>query len=83
VFDIELPEALARLCIEKGSLAVDGISLTIASLEGNHARFWITPHTWEHTNLQAAKIGQPVNLEADMLAKHVDRLLVARTITGA
>jgi riboflavin synthase len=78
VVDVELPDAIARLCIEKGSLAVDGISLTIALLQGNIATFWITPHTWHHTNLHAAKIGQRVNLEADMLAKHVDRLLAAR-----
>jgi riboflavin synthase len=78
VVDVELPDAIARLCIEKGSLAVDGISLTIASLKGNLATFWITPHTWQHTNLHTAELGQRVNLEADMLAKHVDRLLAAR-----
>jgi riboflavin synthase len=78
VVDVEVPETIARLCIEKGSLAVDGISLTIASMHGNIATFWITPHTWQHTNLHAAKIGQRVNLEADMLAKHVDSLLASR-----
>ncbi|MFN6018124.1 MAG: riboflavin synthase, partial [Verrucomicrobiota bacterium] len=83
VVDVELPDAIARLCIDKGSLAVDGISLTIASLNGNLATFWITPHTWEHTNLHAAMIGQRVNLEADMLAKHVDSLLAARMNAGA
>jgi riboflavin synthase len=83
VVDVELPDAIARLCIEKGSLAVDGISLTIASLKGNLATFWITPHTWDHTNLHAAMIGQRVNLEADMLAKHVDSLLAARMNAGA
>jgi riboflavin synthase len=83
VVDVELPDAIARLCIEKGSLAVDGISLTIASLKGSIATFWITPHTWEHTNLHAAMIGQRVNLEADMLAKHVDSLLAARMNAGA
>jgi riboflavin synthase len=83
VVDVELPEKIARLCIEKGSLAVDGISLTIASLKGSIATFWITPHTWQHTNLQAAQVGQRVNLEADMLAKHVDSLLAARLNAGA
>jgi riboflavin synthase len=78
VVDVELPESIARLCIEKGSLAVDGISLTIAALKGNTATFWITPHTWEHTHLHVARIDQRVNLEADMLAKHVDSLLAAR-----
>lgn len=83
VVDVELPDAIARLCIDKGSLAVDGISLTIASLKGNLATFWITPHTWDHTNLHAVVIGQRVNLEADMLAKHVDSLLAARVNAGA
>ena len=83
VVDIELPEKIARLCIEKGSLAVDGISLTIAALKGNTTTFWITPHTWEHTHLHAARIDQRVNLEADMLAKHVDSLLAARMNAGA
>lgn len=83
VVEVELPESIARLCIEKGSLAVDGISLTIASLVGLRAVFWITPHTWQHTNLHAAGVGQRVNLEADMLAKHVDRLLAARTTERA
>jgi riboflavin synthase len=83
VVDVELPDAIARLCIEKGSLAVDGISLTIASLKGSIATFWITPHTWDHTNLHAANDGQRVNLEADMLAKHVDSLLAARMNAGA
>lgn len=77
-FEVSLPPAIHRLCIDKGSLAVDGISLTIAELTDHSAIFWITPHTWEATHLHAATIGQPVNLEADMLAKHVDHLLAAR-----
>lgn len=77
-FVVSLPPEIHRLCIDKGSLAVDGISLTIAELTADAAVFWITPHTWEATHLHAARIGQPVNLEADMLAKHVDRLLAAR-----
>jgi riboflavin synthase len=76
--EISLPPAIQRLCIDKGSLAVDGISLTIADLKPAAAVFWITPHTWAATNLHAAAPGQPVNLEADMLAKHVDKLLEAR-----
>ena len=62
--------------------AVDGISLTIADLLENSAVFWITPHTWEHTHLRAAVNGQTVNLEADLLAKHVDKLLSSR-VQGA
>ena len=79
VLRVSLPPEIRRLCIDKGSLTVDGISLTIAGLEGDDAVFWITPHTWQHTHLQAARPGQPVNLEADVLAKYVDKLLEARS----
>lgn len=78
ILGVSLPPEIHRLCVDKGSLAVDGISLTIAELQEDEAVFWITPHTWEHTHLHAARIGQPVNLEADMLAKHVEKLLAAR-----
>ena len=76
--EVSLPPEIHRLCIDKGSLAMDGISLTIAELAPLAAIFWITPHTWQETHLHTARIGQPVNLEADMLAKHVDHLLAAR-----
>jgi riboflavin synthase len=75
---VEVPEHLRRYTIDKGSLSVDGISLTIAKLDGPLAEFWITPHTSEVTNLRSAKTGQKVNLEVDMLAKHVERLLEGR-----
>ena len=75
---VSVPPAIHRLCVDKGSLSLDGISLTIADLHKDSATFWITPHTWENTNLQAAKIGQTMNLEADMLAKHVDKLMANR-----
>jgi riboflavin synthase len=75
VLDVRLPENLAPLCIDKGSLAVDGISLTIAEIDGTLARFWIIPHTFEQTNLHARQPGQRVNLEADLLAKHVAKLM--------
>jgi riboflavin synthase len=78
VLTISLPPEIHRLCVDKGSLAVDGISLTIAELRETEAVFWITPHTWAHTHLHAARIGQAVNLEADMLAKHVEKLLASR-----
>lgn len=75
VLEVRLPEEIARLCIDKGSIAIDGISLTIADLEGTLARFWLIPHTVEHTNLSQRGIGQRVNLEADVLAKHVAKLI--------
>jgi len=73
--EVRLPAAIARLCVDKGSIAIDGISLTIAGLDGELARLWIIPHTFERTNLRRRRVGERVNLEADLLAKHVARLL--------
>ncbi len=75
VVEVSLPDEIQRLCVTKGSIAIDGISLTIADLKDAPAVFWITPHTFSHTNLRDAKAGDPVNLEADMLAKHVAALI--------
>lgn len=74
-FEVSLPPEIQRLCIDKGSLCVDGISLTIAELTETSAVFWITPHTFSHTHLATAAAGQAVNLEADLLAKYVERLV--------
>lgn len=78
IIGVSLPPEIHRLCIDKGSLTLDGISLTIAELTVEGAVFWITPHTWEHTHLNRAMIGQAMNLEVDLLAKYVDKLLAAR-----
>lgn len=78
ILGVSLPSDLHRYCIDKGSLTIDGISLTIATLTDDGAEFWITPHTWDHTHLHAAAVGQTVNLEIDLLAKYVDKLLEAR-----
>ncbi len=78
VLTVYLPPEIHRLSIAKGSLTLDGISLTIAELTSDSAIFWITPHTWQHTHLQHALVGQVMNLEVDMLAKYVDKLLAAR-----
>jgi len=75
---VTLPPEVHRLCVDKGSLAIDGISLTIAELTADAAVFWITPHTWQGTHLHCARLGQAVNLEADMLAKYVAKLIAAR-----
>lgn len=75
VVEISLPAEIHRLCVGKGSIAIDGISLTIAELKDSSAVFWITPHTFSHTHLRDAKPGDSVNLEADMLAKHVAALI--------
>ncbi len=73
-FTVELPTAWKHLTVHKGSICVDGISLTIADLQEEAMTFWITPHTFAHTHLQGAKEGDLVNLEFDMLAKHLERL---------
>jgi riboflavin synthase len=72
---VSFPEALAPYFIEKGSVAVDGISLTVASLAPASFDVQIVPHTWTHTTLHAATPGTPVNLECDMIGKYVLRSL--------
>lgn len=76
--EISLPQQVKNLCVDKGSLAVDGISLTIAELKEESAVFWIIPHTMQETRLTDAQVGQKVNLEADMIAKHVARMMENR-----
>jgi riboflavin synthase len=71
--EIGYPAALAPLLIPKGSVAVDGISLTVAALGASSFDVQIIPFTWDHTNLRAAGPGTPVNLEADVLGKYVLR----------
>lgn len=73
--EVDLPESVHSLCIDKGSLCIDGISLTIAELTAGSAVFWITPHTLQATHLGEASVGQKVNLEADLLAKYVKKLV--------
>jgi len=72
--EIELPRAFARYVVEKGSIAVDGISLTVAELKEECFTAWIIPNTRKHTNLCGGAAGG-VNLEFDMLAKYVERIL--------
>ncbi len=72
---IELPEALSRFVIEKGSIAVDGVSLTVNAVQGNTFTVNIIPHTAQATTLAALKVGDRVNLETDLIGKYVARLL--------
>jgi riboflavin synthase len=76
--EIALPEDRARYVAEKGSIAVNGISLTIAEVKPASFVTWIIPHTRRHTNLNNARSGDVVNLEFDILAKYVERMLAAR-----
>jgi riboflavin synthase len=73
VLDISAPSEVMRYLIFKGSIAVDGISLTVAEVIKGGCRIWIIPHTFEVTALSERKVGDPVNLEADILGKYVDR----------
>jgi len=74
---IGFPSELSRYFVHKGSVAVEGISLTIASLEKEHFEIAIIPKTWELTNLSTLSPGDAVNLEADIIAKYVERMLKA------
>jgi riboflavin synthase len=74
----EAPDDVLRYCVEKGSIAVDGVSLTVAELGREEFAVALVPHTLEATTLSALAPGQGVNLEADVLAKYVERLLGAR-----
>jgi riboflavin synthase len=78
VLDITAPPNVMRYIIHKGSVAVDGISLTVASTEKRSFRIWIIPHTYEITALRDRKVGDAVNLEADLLGKYVERSLLFR-----
>ncbi len=74
---VSVPDEFRKFLVDKGSIAIDGISLTIAELKGASVSIAIIPHTYEVTTLQAYRAGDAVNLEFDMLAKHVHRLLAA------
>ena len=81
LLELTLPRSLARYCVEKGSIALNGISLTLNAVEDSAdqtlIRITIIPHTWEHTNLQHLMVGDDVNVEVDVMAKYVERLCQA------
>jgi len=72
---IEIPSEIEKYTVFKGSICIEGISLTVAKLEGNHGTIAIIPHTVEITNLGSLKPGDPVNLEADLIAKYVEKMM--------
>jgi riboflavin synthase len=78
VIEIQAPAPLMKYIVEKGSVAVDGISLTVARVGRGWFRIWIIPHTRAVTNLRQCAVGNSVNLEADILAKYVERSLGSR-----
>jgi len=73
--EIELPKAFAQYVASKGSIAVNGISLTVAEVLSKSFVVWIIPYTKAHTNLDQVRVGDPMNLEFDILAKYVERML--------
>jgi riboflavin synthase len=75
---IRIPEGLARYVVTKASVAIDGISLTVADITEDLVDFAIIPHTSSHTNLHLARPGTVVNVEIDILAKHIEKLLAGR-----
>ncbi len=72
---IELPDEVEKYTVYKGSISIEGISLTVAQLEKNRCTIAIIPHTVEMTNLHSLKSGDPVNLEADLIAKYVEKMM--------
>jgi riboflavin synthase len=78
-FGVKVPADLARYIAMKGSIALDGISLTVAGWHDGTVETAIIPFTYEHTNLSSLKVGDPVNVECDILAKYVERLVETRS----
>lgn len=78
IYSVRVPAELARYVAMKGSLALDGISLTVAGWRDGIVETAIIPYTFEHTNLREIAIGDAVNIECDVLAKYLERLIAAR-----
>jgi riboflavin synthase len=71
---LEIPQALEKYVVPQGSIAIEGISLTVAAISGGRVEIAIIPHTWEVTNLHALRAGDPVNIEVDVLAKYAEKM---------
>jgi riboflavin synthase len=80
-FGVRVPDELARYVARKGSIALDGISLTVADWHDGIVETAIIPFTYEHTNLCSLRVGDAVNIECDVLAKYVERMMEARRET--
>jgi riboflavin synthase len=78
--DFSFPESFSDLIVDRGSIAVDGISLTIANAEAHTFSVAIIPYTWEHTQLKNLQVGSLVNLEFDMIGKYIQRYLSKRSL---
>jgi riboflavin synthase len=78
-YGIEVPDSFVKAIVPQGSIAIDGISLTVARWNGRVAEIAIIPFTYEHTNIHDKRIGDAVNLEGDVLGKYVERYLEVRS----
>ena len=81
-FGVRVPDDLARYIAMKGSISLDGISLTVAGWHDGIVETAVIPFTYEHTNLSSLQVGDPVNVECNILAKYVERLMEARQATA-
>ena len=79
---VEVPEVLEKYVVPQGSITVEGISLTVAAIEGDRVEIAIIPHTWQATNLHALRAGDPVNIEVDVLAKYAEKMAKGRASGG-
>jgi len=80
---VEIPAELARYVVFKGSIAIEGISLTVARIEGTTLTVAIIPHTYEVTNLRSLQPGDGMNIEVDILAKYAEKMLKGEDVPGA
>jgi len=79
---LEIPAELAKYVVFKGSISIEGISLTVAKIEGSEVTIAIIPHTSEMTNLKQFRPGDPMNVEVDILAKYAEKMLLGQAAPG-
>jgi riboflavin synthase len=79
---VELPGQLAKYVVHKGSISIEGISLTVANIEDDRISVAVIPHTYQATNLKSLKPGDPVNIEVDVLAKYAEKIALGNSESG-
>ncbi len=82
-FGVQVPADFARYVVPKGSITIDGISLTVARWQNNIAEVAVIPYTYQHTNIRDRKPGEAVNLEGDVIGKYVERYLQQRNVAAS
>lgn len=78
--EFDIPAPIRRLLAPKGAITIDGVSLTVGEVGPERFSVYIVPHTWGATTMQSYAVGRAVNVEADMIARYLERLLVAREV---